>query len=636
MMKRILSVLAALMLLFTCASAETAAEGGRFESRKFVIYMGGINYVYNTDGGFPLWFAEGAEDLPYVDLEDWASLMVDIMTDGGNIPGYELYVRTEENGNKVVLARENGYTAAFDFTAGTIVFNDYIAFTGMYKSAYLAIADLSGYGGGQPFLLKAASSRERYGDLTVLQLKEYGIPMIMQDGKHLIPLQTLSSFFLSPHQFGFWFNGEAMFYSDIDSMVDPEEQIVDKLWQTEYMTEELKELYRSYDGALEKRNAYILDLVCESSGMGEVIRGQLEEMKASSLYVLYASAPKKERSQALISYGYNELCLELDCMYGLKEAHSIRDFDLCFLQTGLYDDLNSPDAAAADRAIAQLTQYWLDDSHSGMISGSWLAGYKPEAESGYSSQMMNQRGNAAQYVRSLYPDATRAYWEVGDTAYVTFDEFMVSFDEEKGGLQDYYAFPDVESLPQDTIGLIVYAHSQITRENSPIQNGVLDLSCNGGGTTLTAAFVLCWFLGEAHTSIHNTFTDAQSTTVFLADINLDRKFDDSDTLAGRGLNLYCLISPNSFSCANLVPWAFKEDGSVTLLGKVSGGGSCLVRPMTTAWGTCYQISGPERMAFVKNGSYYDVDRGVEPDHIIDKYVHFYDREALTEFIHGLY
>ncbi len=42
------------------------------------------------------------------------------------------------------------------------------------------------------------------------------------------------------------------------------------------------------------------------------------------------------------------------------------------------------------------------------------------------------------------------------------------------------------------------------------------------------------------------------------------------------------------------------------------------------------------MAFVKNGSYYDVDQGADPDHIIDKYAHFYDREALTEFIHELY
>jgi hypothetical protein len=31
-----------------------------------------------------------------------------------------------------------------------------------------------------------------------------------------------------------------------------------------------------------------------------------------------------------------------------------------------------------------------------------------------------------------------------------------------------------------------------------------------------------------------------------------------------------------------------------------------------------------------------VDQGVAPDHVIDNYAHFYDREALTEFIHGLY
>jgi hypothetical protein len=29
-------------------------------------------------------------------------------------------------------------------------------------------------------------------------------------------------------------------------------------------------------------------------------------------------------------------------------------------------------------------------------------------------------------------------------------------------------------------------------------------------------------------------------------------------------------------------------------------------------------------------------RPVAPDHVIDNYAHFYDREALTEFIHGLY
>ena len=87
---------------------------------------------------------------------------------------------------------------------------------------------------------------------------------------------------------------------------------------------------------------------------------------------------------------------------------------------------------------------------------------------------------------------------------------------------------------------------------------------------------------------------------------------------------------------NLVPWAFKEDGTVKLLGSVTGGGSCGMLPMTTAWGTSYVISGPDRISFLKNGAYYDVDRGAEPDYVISSYDRYYDREALAEFIRNLY
>lgn len=34
-----------------------------------------------------------------------------------------------------------------------------------------------------------------------------------------------------------------------------------------------------------------------------------------------------------------------------------------------------------------------------------------------------------------------------------------------------------------------------------------------------------------------------------------------------------------------MPWSFKENGDVTLLGKASGGGSCVVLSLSTAWGT---------------------------------------------------
>ena len=85
-----------------------------------------------------------------------------------------------------------------------------------------------------------------------------------------------------------------------------------------------------------------------------------------------------------------------------------------------------------------------------------------------------------------------------------------------------------------------------------------------------------------------------------------------------------------------MPWAFKADGGVTLLGRVSGGGSCAVHFTTTAWGTSYRISGMKKMSFLKNGAYYDVDKGVDPDYVISSYERYYDREALVEYINSLY
>ena len=323
--------------------------------------------------------------------------------------------------------------------------------------------------------------------------------------------------------------------------------------------------------------------------------------------------------------------MEMDNLYGAKESHRIDDFNSYFSQTGLLLDLLSTNVVDADNAVFRLSTKWLDDGHSKTISRSFRTETAQEetAETfGYSASALDDLVEELGWLRDEYPEAKLPYYEVGNTAYVFFDSFDVDM------TRDYYALAEAGELPDDTIGLIFNAHKQITRENSPIENVVLDLSTNGGGAAIAAAYVICWFLGDAQLSVRNTFTGAESTTVYRADVNLDRKFDDADTISD--LNLYCLDSSFTFSSGNLVPWAFKSDGWVTILGKVSGGGSCAVQPMTTAWGTSFRISGPQQISFVKNGAYYDVDKGVEPDYIIKDYRHFYEREALTEFINGLY
>ena len=105
-------------------------------------------------------------------------------------------------------------------------------------------------------------------------------------------------------------------------------------------------------------------------------------------------------------------------------------------------------------------------------------------------------------------------------------------------------------------------------------------------------------------------------------------------MAGLGINLYCLTSPSSFSCGNLVPAAFKLSHNVTLAGQTSGGGSCVVLPCSSASGTLFQISGTQQLATVKNGSFYNIDEGIEPDIVLTKAESFYDREALAEYLHN--
>ena len=362
----------------------------------------------------------------------------------------------------------------------------------------------------------------------------------------------------------------------------------------------------------------------------ELLEQALASREQPTLYNTYMSGPKGERSVALTDYGLHELAMELDYLYGLKEAHDIDDFMLYFLETGLLSGLNSTNPEEADAAIFDLANIWLDDGHSGFYSGSYLSGGGlVKGENGFSKSGMNAlqlrlAGIRRQALGDIVPD----YFEIGDTAFVTLDSFNCAN-------TDYYT-ADLESMPGDTIATAIRAHRQITRENSPIRNVVLDLSVNGGGAAPAAVFLLSWVLGDAHLSLKSTLSDAESTAEYQADVNLDHVFDEQDTLSGRGLRLFCLTSPASFSCGNLVPWAFKEDGTVKLLGSMTGGGSCITLSLTTAWGTSYVTSGPNHLSFLKNGSYYDVDKGVEPDYVISSYDRYYDREALVEYINSLY
>lgn len=515
-------------------------------------------------------FMDGVTDIPYITLDTMESLIARVTGLFYGAQGGEKYsLEIEKDADTVTLTRETQYPARIDFAKDTIKFYDYDAFIRISDSDPLldVIASTGFNEDGKPHLFqKSDSSFERYGDPVTFSPGEYGIDLVAQGGEYYLPLQLVSDIILSQYSVTTLYNGEAVF--------------------------------------------------AQAGGNLDAIADKY-----------YISNPPAERSQELAAFNYKELCFALDALYGLKEQHNIKNFNNLFQMTGLAVDMLSTDPQVAGQALADLTIKYFDDSHSGFISKSYMM--KQEPERNFGPSIINRRDDKERYTKArekYYPDEIPGYEEVGNTAYITFDEFYFAD-------VDYYSGEKPEDHPEDTVGLMIHAYNEITREGSPIENVVLDLSNNGGGMADAAAYVIGMFLGDGSICMMNPLSGALVSQNFKIDANLDRKFDEKDSL--RNYNLFCLTTSKSFSCGNLVPSVFKNSNRVMILGQTSGGGACVVQNLTTADGCPFQISGLKRLAYMKNGSFYDIDQGVTPDFVIPKPEQFYDRQYLTTYINGL-
>ena len=579
MKKKLLCWLTLLCLLCTSALSALAesADGHTIEARTMDFYYSDPDSVLQ----FPVYFVDG-EDVPYFSLADWPAFFQGPTEDGTVAEEITDPVFSME-GNVGKLTRQDGYFVEFDCDADTIHFYDYDAYMRPNPGAFLIdmLNDVENPDEGESFTYfgRMLSAYERYGKEVTINAGDYDIDFIAADGTCYIPLQTISDVMLSYYFVSIFYNGEAAFFADKSAFGKPD----------------------------------------ELTPLGE----------------LYYSVEPHARSEAMAIFTYNELCLVLDTLYGLKGNHGITSFNALAEDTGLIVELISTDPVEADAALYNLLTLHLDDLHSCFLMPSPLSGVHAADnflnELGDGQSEINFDGQLTLYREArkvYYPDGVPVYEEVGNTAYITFD----GFDPIPSGI-DYYETPPTEDV-EDTIGILIYAYRQITREDSPIENVVLDLSCNLGGSANTAVYTIASLLGRCSVSVKNTLSGALVTGNYRIDLNLDGKIDDED-LALMNMNLYCLESPVSFSCGNLVPSVFKHSNRVTLLGRTSGGGACIVQPLCTADGTIFQISGPLQLAFLKNGAFYDIDQGADPDLPLMKPESFYDRAALTDYINQI-
>ena len=647
--KTIAVIMTVVLLLVPCATFGETAEAFHFGKtvatveKKTVPYISDFGKDGRTESETKIYFVDGG-DIPYAALSEYMPFLSEVLTlrEGSAPIDYRISTPWEhvfavsrpDNGSEMMIGTEDNeiYFSNFNTFTQKPGVTALVSVMDLPDSAPLDLFAAGGSQAGEEGQLFATigSSYNAAGSPITLNLSDYLIDIVEQDGECYVPLQTLTDLFMGDRYLYFVCTGDALYGFGYES-----------------------------------------DMFAEIYGEKPVVM-----------------------SQDYAIFNYNELRLLLDTHYGLKPEHKISDFGTYLVNTDLVSSLSGVDSRAFDQAVNRLTAYYFDDLHSGFVHSGWRTGSEQalsmldtSEQAGASVTRMSESQAKFQLARSAaYTDAIPMYEEIGDTAFITFDSFVVT----EGDTAAYYdpaRMPDpsgftikrVEPMPSfdeifdmsdfdwsdfnleelladmpmdmpedmpeaeeekeqqvDTIWLFLYAYRQITRENSPIKNVVVDLSNNGGGDSTAAMFVISFLLGRCDIALRDTFTGAQTIMAYQADVNLDGKYGDKkDSMVGLGINVYCLTSPCSFSCGNLVPAACRMSRSVTLVGQTSGGGSCVVLPGNSASGTLFQISGTKQLATVKNGSFYNIDEGIQPDIVLTKTESFYDREALTEYLRNI-
>ena len=542
----------------------------------------------NLQGIDCLYFKEGAEDIPYVNIEELCN--------------YYFTVEYPEKYKVLITSNNNNYTSTvlIDLTKRKIYFSNYDHYISQF------------YGG---------SSKKLFFDLASVQENDF------------IKIEKSFNSWGAPIEVNFSGFEDFVLCAEIDGKLN---------YYVSLNT--FGNLFTNYRYVYNGKEEY---------GIDEIIN------KIGNFYRFDEGTGKKMRSSALTDFTYNELCINLDLNYGLKELHGNKFdcFDSYFEYVGLKSKLLNPDPEIFCKAIWDLCEAYFSDNHSNFKLVSYYCGYdiaKKFAERVETGDENLLTGESLGKKIELYYTARQNVYgenipglEFSDdekTAIVRFDHYTTSGDSDlnaiinETNLELGKTTEDICNSIKENYTAIqkdikteyyLYCVNKMIKKNPKVENVILDMSNNTGGSCRTAVATLAWMLGEVQTNITNSITGAKCSSVYVCDINADGKFDENDTIKDK--KLFCLISPASFSCGNMVPAMLKSSDRVVLLGETSGGGSACVYPTMAADSTTFRISSRYVMSENKNGSNYDIDKGIEP-HVRLQPETLYDREKICGIV----
>lgn len=524
-----------------------------------------------------LYFSTRYNDVPFVAVDYGMDKLSEIYRKS------KLSSVISEDGNIAEYITETGASVVLNYNENTVEFTDYDTFVSVGKRNGLDIAAPVSTieETDEPTLLYVNSKGDCYygGEPLKINLDDYFIKIIKEDGKLFMPLSTFNDIFVSDSEKALAYNGKAVFFTDYELLTDS-------------ATGELSELGRLY----------------------------------------YHGEYKESLSEEMTVFNYYETCLNLDLHYGLKKKHDITTFDNYLTRKGLKKEYLSGNLYTIETANAKLSTYLFIDYHSSYDKISPLIdqNFENTIRTIYSYDYLQRYLNMTkiQAKRSeVLGENVEHYERRGNTVYITFDSFSG-----KSPVDSYYNRTGEYDL-NDTVELFAYSLQRLQNEDKDVDNVVVDVSCNGGGEAFTCLYAISAINGTASVDLYNPNTKALHNNVMKADLNLDGVVDGNDkSLSELGKNIAVITSDKSFSCGNLLPCNVKaKNNNILLLGQKSGGGACVVHRTVSPTGSFYQISGEMQLVTMKNGALTDIDDGVAPDvHLTTE--RLFDRDYINDIV----